>query len=438
MSLQGQEMRMEAPRAQPQCASRQRLATTTLSVVFTSVSWVCVGCIGTGYGSSAPVFSPDGRQIAYLWEDNLQEVAVDGRTLSRTIRLRWCKTANPSALSSALVESLGAEFAGYAIDLKWSPNGSCIGVLTPHKLLLVDAESRTTKEVRDGRITSFAWLSDNEFVYCARRTGKGMQQRVVARRSIEAAKSEDVKAFEWRPADEYSWQEYWSPNGQHVAFVEPAVGGRFHIVNTTAGTALAFGQADAHGVGVAWTSDSNRAFCVSSSVGPKGIFEATLLDLTTGKSVDCSTEFADLFAAAFPRVEYLWTADDKYVIVNALRVGGHLVEPHPWNVIRLGQNVKPKLHVHVPVENPRLFRIPVPGWVGIVPNGNHDTSQMSPVTDYSGRLVCLALDAGGVWALSPDGRVAAIVDAKGQVDTRHLGQWWVPSAQSPRSGTSNN
>lgn len=47
-----------------------------------------VGCSATSSVVSWPMFSPDGAQIAYVWESRLTELVPHGKTWFRTISLR--------------------------------------------------------------------------------------------------------------------------------------------------------------------------------------------------------------------------------------------------------------------------------------------------------------------------------------------------------------
>ena len=100
-----------------------------------------------------------------------------------------------------------AEYPNTRIEMKWSPDGSRVGVLLSPALMIVDANANKT-DLRDGMITSFAWLSDNEIAYCTRRACGGVQKRVICRQRLDGRPREDMAAFGEQPANRYSSREY--------------------------------------------------------------------------------------------------------------------------------------------------------------------------------------------------------------------------------------
>jgi len=400
------------------------------------------GCSLPHLSAIGIAIDPAGKSVAYLWEDRSEEPAVDGKVWSRTISLHWCAIESPSQQSSVAIDSLGLGFAGYAAvpaDIKWSPSGTCIGVLTPQKLVLVDAKSKNVKMFEDGTITSFAWLSDDEVAYCTRRTGKGMQRRVICRQKIDHTHRSDAVEFDWYPANTYFWQEHWSPSGQYVVVMEPAIGGRFQMVDVLGTTSRPFGQTNAHDEAVAWSRDSRQAFCVSETVGPNDAYEALLI--STGASIlaDCSKQYQESFATGkhWPRLEPFWTVDGAYVIGNDDRTGGYLIQPNPWRVVHLGQMLSSRPEVPKTSRSlPWLSWLPVPGWIGVLPTGNEGDSPIKYATTYSGQNLVPLIETRGIWAISSNGAAAATVDNEKRVRVRVPGKGLLPStaSDSPKPG----
>jgi hypothetical protein len=385
-------------------------------------------------------FSPDGKHVCFIREDRVEEKVVDGQIWSRSISLHWCSVSDPTTESSTRIDALGLEYKGYVnvgTEVEWSPHGSRIGVWTRYKVSIVDIKSGSKSQIRDGTITSFAWLSDGELAYLTRRIEGNRQRIVICRVDVNTLRRTDVFAFPERPKSLSIGSGDWSPSGKFLIFMEPDGRRQYHCVNVSDGTVRSFGQTDAYDVGVAWTQDSSRVFCVSNKVGPEDRYEAIMLDPTTGATVDCTPGFQTTFAGHAPSLVALWTVDGKYVLVNALHISGHLVQPDPWQVIPLGQILAPgfTLPTKWSTIDPWLFRLSVAGWVGVVPTGNYGDSPIQYAVDYSGqRVIPLLKDFPR--AVSPDGTKAATIDEGCHVEIRRLGKWWLPSVDAPLSGSS--
>ena len=311
-------------------------------------------------------------------------------------------------------------------EAKWSPNSSWIGVLTPVGFTVVEAASGRKVGTHDG-ILEFAWQSDTQVAYCTYHVTKGMRgQAIICSEDATTRKNKVVYAFPERPAVGLSPAVSWSPSGRFVIVEEPAPG-RLHCVDVLDGTIRSFGQTDACRLGVSWTPDSTRAFCVSRRVGPDDLYEAVLFEASTERTADCTSGFRQAFKGRYPSIESQWTSDGKYVLVNHLG-GGSLVRPEPWEVIPLGRLIAPRFsELELPKANPWIFLLPVPGWVGVVPTGNYGDSPRQYAVDYSGQSIRPLLE-DYPRAISPDGTMAATMGADGQVKIRNLGKWWVSPA----------
>jgi hypothetical protein len=318
-------------------------------------------------------FSAEGTCVCYLKEDRLEEPWLHGKVWSRSISLHWCRTSDPAKESSVAIDTLGVEFGGYihvpCLGAEWSPDASRIGVLTPHKLVIVETGSRKKTEIRDGQIMGFTWLSAEKIAYCTRRARSGMQRRVICRQNVLNQRGTEVVALPEHSGkylkDDYSLPTHWSPSGKYAIFLEPRSPGQFHCVDLLDGTMRTFGQTDASDQGVVWAPGSARAFCVSRKVGPEDLYEAVLFEPATGRTLDCTAGFQAAFgdgwsaASATPSVwAPVWTRDGKYIIASGSSTGGLLVQPDPWRVIPLGQAVAAGLRIK---SRPWLFSLPVAG-----------------------------------------------------------------------------
>jgi hypothetical protein len=114
--------------------------------------------------------------------------------------------------------------------------------------------------------------------------------------------------------------------------------------------------------------------------------------------------------------------------------GGYLIQPEPWRVVPLGQVLRPKLDAGNNAGScPWVFRLPVPGCVGVVPTGNEEDSPVKYATGYSGERVVPLLEARGARGLSPDGSTAATVGRDRRITILDLNQWWVPLTGSRKT-----
>lgn len=391
------------------------------------------GCIGQGSNVGDLTFSPDGEQICYLREDKIEEKVVDGKVWFRSISLHWCSTNNPASRRSIHIDSLGRDFGHSTVlrKVKWSPGGSWIGVLTPHRLTAVATDTGDKCEIRDGAISSFAWCSKNEVFYSTNRRIWSKRRPVICREDLSTRQRTDVVTFADRPVEEVGGHRgYWSPSGRWAILMEPSHVGQYSCVDASLGTVHAFGQHDAYVVGVSWMPDSSHAFCVSGRVGMETLHEAVLYEPATATVVDCTGGFRQTFRDdRHLHIEPVWTPDGHYVLVNSLNAGGTLVQPDPWKVIPLGRLTSPQLTGLGPLRiNPTLFWLPVPGWIGVRPTGTYADSPY--VADYSGKRVVPLLVRDGPpavvpHAVSPDGTMGAIIGVDGHLRICSLDRSWL-------------
>ena len=388
--------------------------------------------LGEGVAQSV-CLSPDGMRVCYLMEH--REVnPFTARITSRVRVLHWGSTSDPTVMSSVQIETLGAEYGGYVqvdAEVRWSPNSSRIGVRTPHRLVIVEANSGKHAELKDGTITSFAWLSDSEVAYGARRIGRRTQERVVCRLNVDTQQKTDVLIFPKQDATIHEGVEEWSPSGRFVIIEEPYGLVQLYCVTVFDGTKLPFGQAGLDRGRVAWSPDSSRVFCVLHKA-PIGTYEAVLLDPETGTTLDCSGPFQQVFANQSPELAPVWTVDGQYVLVNTLSTNGYLVRPQPWEAIPLGQRVAPAVRGRRGSSlNPRLFSLPVAGWVGVLPTGNEGDSPVKYACDYAAQRT-LPLLSGYPYDVSQNGTMAAAIGDDGHIKIHRLGKWWLgPNSTQP-------
>jgi hypothetical protein len=406
-----------------------------------ALTLLCVaGCVGPARGWGQPSFSPDGEQVCYIREDSIEEKVVDGKTWCHSVYLHWCNVNNPGGSRSIHIGWFGWNVGcpNVPVKVKWSPDGRRIGVWTPHQVTLVDVRSGVKKVLQDGIITGFAWRPDGGLSYLTHRIDGETQVIVVCLTDSGCNQRSDIFTFPQRPTTADWAAGHWSPSGERLVVMDPGRSQRFHCIRTGDGTTRSFGQEGARDAGVAWTPDSSRAFCVSRKIGPRGDYQAFLLDAANDSIVDCTSGFQSTFAQHRPSIESAWTVDGRYVIANALDVGGYLIQPSPWQALPLGQIAAMRIPQakHQKNTNPWLFRLPIAGWVGVVPTGNFGDSPVLYASDYTGqRLVPLpegcsgAVYRGGPGSasISRDGTKIATTSGDGVVSIRSAaGSWQLP------------
>jgi hypothetical protein len=238
---------------------------------------------------------------------------------------------------------------------------------------------------------------------------------------------------------DWSWKDYWSPSEKFVVFVEPNIGGQFYCVNVSDGTTRPFGRTNAYSVGVAWATNSSRVFCVSRIVGLTDVCEATLLDPATGKMIDCTVAFRRIFQGYAPDLDPVWTTDNKYVLVNSLDNGAHLIHPDPWTAIPLGRILAGKFNGDKNSRiRPRLFRVPIAGWVGVLLTGNWGDCPVKHVADYSGNRIVALPEVQNSLNISPDGTMAVSASSDKSLAIHNLGKWWITSATGANESSSQS
>jgi hypothetical protein len=187
--------------------------------------------------------------------------------------------------------------------------------------------------------------------------------------------------------------------------------------------------------GLSWKSDGSRAACLG--LGQGGIVLAFIINPRTGEKQDFSEHFSREFrdevnlsaASLYP----LWTPDDQYLVINDVRKGGCLLQPHPWKVIpvakllidHLKQSDSRVLAKETESRLPWAFWQPAKGWVRVWVQFQERGYRrgIDYLVDYSGRAFVPLGESGapgGGWKITPDGKHAVKVEGPGELEVREL------------------
>ncbi|GMU22427.1 MAG: hypothetical protein AMXMBFR13_25130 [Phycisphaerae bacterium] len=378
------------------------------------------GCADDDYFYGAPrlpTFSPDGSVFAYVRQPSYHG---KGDPIQR-LDVCWRNVSRPEVEHVATTQTKIATFHDRAtLDMivRFAPDSQHLAVATPLNLEVVDLRTAELRRVSEPLelVTSCAWLDEQTVVYAAHTSRSGQvpetSQRTFYAHRIDQASSQRRVLFREEAVqagtDLFDWPlERWSPDGQHVIFMNPYEHGRFRLLQVASGRVRDVGPCDGYTSSVAWKPDSSAAACVAG----RWPVQAWMVEPGTGQIRDFSVPFRAAFGDYPPRIGPLWTADNQYLLVHTDRLGGCLVRPVPWQVI----DVRLLLQQHLdPADRPHdartarrwptwaLQTVPVPGWIACwAPAAslwiiNYDATLR---VDLGPRWISF-----NEWSISPDGR----------------------------------
>ena len=409
-------------------AVRQGFSTGSIVTVSLLVGQL-LGCAIYGGDSRAIAFAPDSSIVAYVWQDSLSEFAVDGRAWLSSYHLYWITASAPSKRKHVLVDSAvgySRAYGGFGpVALKFSPDSRHAAVVVGDHLTVVDLGSAKSWRINKGNeaVTSFQWLSAHELGYGTATPLKGREdlyRRTIWSQEISGVPGQRTVLHSGtvsREAVEYLLLhfpiEYWSAKGTYAVFVED---GRFRLLDARTKCASAFGPGPPVYLAQAasWKADESAAFCIGTYIGtPYERLPLAFLVFAEGlETIDCSSGYAADFGKSIPELEEYWTPDNHYIVANDWAgLGGCLIQPDPWKVIRIGENLKKRFELETEY-SPSIFSLPVPGFVGVIGLGQakhpSDLAHKCAVS-HDGKMVKPLFNTPGWWAFSPDGKLAAII-----------------------------
>jgi Tol biopolymer transport system component len=191
------------------------------------------------YGEGSPVWSPDGRRIAFTridlqsnsfaTEGDLYITGVDGRGLVKRVPgglepISW----SPDGRQLLFIEATGHDSFPELVtadghspprmlpldvaDAEWSPDGRRLVLVTWNGLDVANADLSARKRIVKGRVRGAAWSPRGDWI------------AFVAARGIEVVRPDGTGLRLIAPNGQ---APAWSPDAKHVAYIhDPAHGGR--------------------------------------------------------------------------------------------------------------------------------------------------------------------------------------------------------------------
>lgn len=404
-------------------------------------------CASIGDGDPEKIlFSPDSSKIAFMWSENFYKFAlipIDTPLLKKEIYVYLCNTTKHQERRSFKVDTLEQGKVYDSLDIRFSLDSSYLAVFTSSRLSIIDSETNKLWRLAEGQeVTSFQWLGNSQIGYCVHQPAQDDSshfERVFWKQNVtDRLETRSLIYKESSEKNSYNLHESWSPQGRYVIFLTNPhqKNSLFNLLSIRQRKILlSFGkpesfaamhnlQGDGIGInwegnGISWKGDDTEVFCTAGIVGTSIVgkgpnAQAYLIDTENSRILDCSKDFLETFGTDIsPNVMGEWTPDRKFIMVNdSTDLGSCLIQPVPWKIIRLQE----KLALHLKLDEkykPRLFPVPMLGWIGINAIGVDEKYAANESTkyaiDYSGRKLLKLFDAKGWWDCSPDGRYAAVI-----------------------------
>ncbi len=386
-----------------------------LSIVLFAAALGSNGCKWTSTPADLH-FSEDGTMVAFslaeCWDLPLPPEMPTFRTVPYA---RWCKMNSPRDCETIKLPSSRSDYGYYIVnDIVpiFSPDSRRLAIISPDGLLLADVESGKYKKISlaQEEVKTARWIENDELGYAAHTTRRGKYDDVIDltfwRQKIDQPANTRTEIHRELGIDNYP-NEYWSPGGKHVIFVYHGYyAGQFRMLDIATGKATELGSPGIMSKGVSWKPDSTAAVIHSQIKGDLPV-EVLLVELETGETIDLSERFQETFGNDLPSIDPLWTADGLYLVVNSLELGGCLVRPEPWEVIRLSKRIVERFYTKdnwLDERLPWISRQPAPGWIRVwAPSRKRESLQLA--VDYQGKnhfTIGPNSTPGGGWILTPD------------------------------------
>jgi len=409
------------------------LVRVTMSVILL----LSAGCIATARPLAVAV-APNRLLAACSWSDNLGEPWVDGRIVWRHISLDLLNLQSPRHKRTISLGFLGRDLAGYSSISRavlFSRDSRYVAVVAGGTLWVVDVTSTKcwlwTKP--DERVTSCCWTKDGQLAYGTVAKERGLPRRRL-RKSFWLARAGQglerrrrlyrtvAHGMDWASAGMWGdWPlDCWAPSGRYVVFVDTGHRDRFGMLDVGSGDVHHFGAANIGCYKMAWRPDGSGVFCVGSIAGREKL-QVLLVSLPPIVVRDLSKRAKGIRIDTCSSRPLFWTADAKYVVDPS---AGYLIRPVPWKAVKIGAILRTAFEI--PKNDfPRLFFLPVPGFLGVGVLSPAAATGTYAVT-YDGReRHFLAPWLGLCFTISEDGSLAVAVDSKRRMHVYRMDWSWL-------------
>lgn len=391
----------------------------------------CGGCIfEAGSGIPCPglvEFSPDSSMLAYSFAKGIQwrSLLPANGVLCMNLEVRWRPVTSAQDQGAFPVDELAVpRFDFYVLSehVHWvfSPDSRHLAVVSPHNIDIIDIASGKSRRVKgDGDLVScLFWTAPDEIVYMAHSSrfrlkpednndpDEEVSDVTVWRQKIEARPGDRVALFRDKRVRAGTHFLNWglahpSPDGRYLVFKSNLDGVSLTLLDVAKGTVRPLVPCGVlYEKKTAWKPDGSAVLCACSTM--RGGCHAVLVEPETGKTEDLTALFEKTFGRLVPKLDPLWTADGRFVVVRPHEAPsrGALLQVHPWKVIPLGDQLARRQNLDKE-EFVTLRRVPLAGWV----LAKWDNKWFA--VDYGGNTIVPVPFDGRDWSWSPDGRYVA-------------------------------
>lgn len=423
------------------------------------------GCVWHGFAGEVEnrpytnriIFSPDGKQAAYVWTDRCWSLIpfpptmpIDSLASAKTELLGWCTADGTNHIVEIDRRAhFGLGNSRSVLCIAFSPDGRHLAAVLEDRIEIVDTTTGKAHRLAGppGKFTSATWFDDNQLAYAVTKSIEEwpsvVVERSVYRQAIDS--QEPVRLFaRMSSRREYAACVSWAPGGRTVLLSE---GRELWRVDLSSGAASLLIRApklaitdlgpaalasdpndpppaepDVHKLGfeietywdINWRPDGQQVSVLArDSVGSNTLI-AGVFNCKSWRFTDLKTEFCR--DAGDKWVSPISWTPDGFLLVRCLKPPKWtvtLIRFSPWEVIDfLGRYGKKLPHNASGFEAVQHLS---PGWLAIGPG---EKDPMMYAVDYDGKKQIPLTE--NAFAVSGDGRKLAEVVSKGKIVIKAL------------------